>query len=811
MRTVAKRILVILLSMAVFLIPSQMVAQDQPDDGPPVAKQEQVVEVPDLADIIPLATELSGRLAALENNVAGLSQDVSEFENMYAVIEKNLKAPYDELQKLKETKDYKYKKLAALNGKITHEHRFFNRISSPLKKNISKVENWRKEWLAEKARWNEWQSFLIQEGTFDQLKLAFEKANETIEKALELLTPQLESMLTIQTKAGNIQTQIYILDGEIDKLIATERRGDLAGKYLPLYSFQYISQYKIEILYQVLRGFDEIAWPDRHSLARSGWVIFLQFFLSLLTFTAILRNRPALKDHKRWHFIAARPFSAGLFVGAMATMGLYGYVGVTPVWKLIVHAICVISLARLVGGTAQKSEKKRFFYGLAIVLLITRIFDLISLPLPLFRLYIVLTAVVGIIFCFRWAQEMRRREDSGLYVKLFQFLSLFLVVIIVTELFGKHGLAYYLLISSFVTTFLVVAFLFFGILIRGVLEWLFSTSLFQRAAMLHKDTNTIIRQATIFVDIVIWGLLLIPALLLTWGVYDTFGEAFQGLMAFGFELGPQRISVGLVITAVGILYATFVASWIFQKVLIDQVLARRNMEMGVRHAIARIVHYIILFLGFLFVLSALGLEVTKLTIMLSALGVGIGFGLQGVANTFISGIILLFERPVRVGDFVQIGERFATIRRIGLRSTTVTTVEDSNLIIPNANMVNDEVTNWTLSNRRARFDISVGVAYGSDISLVMETLMACAKEHPQVTKKPKPHVLFMDFGDSSLDFVLRAWVYDIDYRLKTSSELRQQIDRRFREANIVIAFPQRDLHLCSMEESIDLRPQETTK
>jgi small-conductance mechanosensitive channel len=811
MRTTAKRIIGILLLMAVFLVSNQVEAQEREDDGPLSAEQEQRVEVPDLAEIIPLATELSGRLAALENDVASLSQDVSEFEDRYAVIEKKLRGPYEKLQKLKDTKTYNYKKLVTLSGEITREHKLFEKISSPLSKNISKVGAWRKEWLTEKKRWDEWQSFMIKDGTFEQLKSAFENANERIDKALKLLIPQLESMLTIQKKAGNIQTQIYILDGEIDRLISTRRRSDLTGKDLPLFSFQYFSQYKSHLWYQVLEGVDEIVWPDKHSLARSGWVIFLQVFLSLFVIITIYRNRKVLKDHKRWQFLVARPYSTGLFVGAMATMGFYDYTGVTPLWKQLVHAMGTISLARLVGGTAQTTEKLRFFYGLVIVLFITRILDLINLPLPLFRLYIVVTALVGIVFCYRWSQEIRGRGESVHYPRPFRLISLFLAIIIIAELFGKHGLAYYLLISSFITIILIVAFLFFRLMIRGILEWLFAASLFRRATMLHKNTDTIVRQAGVFVDIVIWGLLLLPGLLITWRVYDTFGEAFLGLMGFGFELGSQRINIGLVITATGILYATFVASWAFQKVLIDQVLARRNMEMGVRHAIARIVHYVIVFLGFLFVLSALGLEVTKLTIMLSALGVGIGFGLQGVANNFVSGIILLFERPVRVGDFVQIGERFATIQRIGLRSTTVTTVEDSNLIIPNANMVNDEVTNWTLSNRRARFDISVGVAYGSDVPLVLKTLMACAKENPRVAKTHEPQVLFTGFGDSSLDFVLRAWVYDIDYRLIASSELRQEIERRFREEKIVIPFPQRDLHVCSVDESIDLRSKDTTK
>ncbi len=804
MRRTAKGILAVMLPMAVFLISNQVAAQEQSQgDRPSDAKQELSVTEPDLADITPLATKLSGRLAALKNKVTDLSLDVSEFERKYAAIEANLRRHAGQLQQLKDSKDHRLRRLVELREAIKRENELFEEVGSPLSKNIRQVGAWRKGWLEEKERWNEWQSSMIEEGTFDQLKSAFAKANETIDTALNLVLQQLASMLAIQEKAGSIQARIYTLVEEADALILARRRSALMDRSPPLLSARYFSQFREELWQAVIGGPHEIEWPDSRFFARSVWLVFLQSFLSLFVTINVFRNRQMLKDSKRWQLLAARPFSAGLFVGVMATMGFYGYLGATALWKLVLITIGGISLARLIGGVNEPSEKTQFVYGLVIVLIATGLLELVSLPLPLSRLYLVSTALVGLVFCSRWARQSRR-QDSGLYNRLFRSVSLFLAVIIIAELLGKHWLASYLFTSSILSTALVVAFLLFRYLVRGGLEWLFLTSLLRPAVVLPKDTNSIIRQAAVFVDTVIWGLLLLPAILRIWGVYDTFDEALQGVLAFGFELGSRRISVGLVITSVGILYATLVASWILEKVLIDQVLARRKVELGIRHAMGKLVHYVMVFLGFLLALSVLGLEVTQLTIMLSALGVGIGFGLQSVANNFISGIILLFERPVRVGDLVQIGGQWATIKRIGLRSTTVTTVEDSDLIIPNANLVNNEVTNWTLSNRRARFDVPVGVAYGSDVPLVIETLMACAKEHPRVAETPEPQVLFQGFGESSLDFVLRAWVNDVDYRLTTSSELHQEIDRRFREAKIEIAFPQRDLHLRSLRQLGDV-------
>jgi small-conductance mechanosensitive channel len=211
--------------------------------------------------------------------------------------------------------------------------------------------------------------------------------------------------------------------------------------------------------------------------------------------------------------------------------------------------------------------------------------------------------------------------------------------------------------------------------------------------------------------------------------------------------------------------------------------------------------YFIIFIGFLLTFIILGYDFTKLTIILSALGVGIGFGLQGVVNNFVSGLILLFERPLTEGDTIEVGTSYAQIKKIGLRATVVRTFDEADLIIPNADLINNQVTNWTLTDRKVRLRVPVGVAYGSDVSLVVETIMACAKEQKEVVKSPAPEVLFMNFGDSSLNFELRVWINDIDGRLQVNSALYHEIERKFRELNIVIPFPQRDVHLRGYKDA----------
>ena len=804
MRHSAKKILRLVLPIAVILISSHVLAQEQPEGDQTSGTKRDVSEsAPDLADIIPLATKLSGDLATLENSVTGVL-NVSEFEEKFARIEENLKDPAAQLQQIKDSKDVKINKLVEIRRVIERENELLEEIIRPFGKTIRQFGAWRNDWQSKKQQWNEWQSALVEDGDLDQLKSIFAKAKGTIDKALGIVNSQLGSMLAVQERAGNIQTKIIAIGAELDALILAARSGVRVNISPPMFSSQYFSQYSSELWYALQKGLAETSLTDRRFFERQGLILFLQVFLSLFVIIALYRNRKVLNDSQRWRFLAARPFSAGLFFGPIVFMLFYDYRGLQDTWALCLTIVGGISFARLIGALYPASWKRQFVYGLIIVYIVTRLLHVIMLPLPLIRLYTVLAALAGLLFCLRWASESGRQKDPGVYRWVLWAGAFFLGFIIIAEIWGKQGLAEFLFISLLRSTAPVLAFMLFMYMIRGFLERVFRSSSLQQMTLFYGDTDIIIRRVTLFIDAAICGLLLLPGILYIWGAYDELPGAVKGLLALGFNLGDQRISLGLVIISAGILYGSFIASWIVQKMLMDQVLAKRRVETGVRVSIARLVHYVLIFIGFVMALLALGFEFTKLTIVLSALGVGIGFGLQGVVNNFVSGLILLFERPVRVGDYIELGGKWAEIKNIGLRATTVQTFDQADIIIPNADLVSNPVTNWTLSNRLVRVAIPVGVAYGSDVPLVMAKLMACARASSKVAETPEPQVLFLSFGESSLDFELRVWVPRAEERLTVKSELHQEIDRSFREAKIEIAFPQRDLHLRSLDESINL-------
>ncbi len=792
------RVLFLLVVISVLVFPDgQLAAQEPKASQPATAEKEKPPAIPDLADLIPLATELSGRLAVLTNKIAA-GLDVSEIEKSFSKIQENLGNYSAQLKTLEPSEDYRYPKLVQLKTAVEVQADSLKKVSNGLTEEIRKLVNTRQKWLAEQKQWKEWQSALLRDEPLTEIKSTFAEARKTIDEALNLIVQRLKPMLAVQKKVGNIQAKTKTVDADIDGLISALRGGVLVDSSPPLFSSKYFSQFSSELWYRMQTSLDQVSWSGKPFFVRNGWVVLLQGLFSLFLIIIIFRNRQKLQDSKRWRFVARRPFSSGIFVGILALT--FFYEGSPATWFLALPVVIAISFTRLIAGLIEESWKRHFVYGLVIFLLTTRVLQIIALPLPLFRLYICLGALVGLVFCLRWAWVRSRRGDSPLIVWGLRLGSLFLLFVVIAEVQGKTSLAEYLLDSALRTIASIIVLWLFMHLVHGGVEWAFNKSLLRRVTPLRDNAASITQKVALFFDVII-GALMLSAVLVIWRVHSSTAEALKAIFSFGFTLGSHRISVGLVAAAAGIIYGALVVSWIVQRLLVEEVLAKRQVDLGVRHSIGRLVHYALIFIGFLFALLELGFELTKITLIISALGIGIGFGLQGIVNNFVSGFVLLFERPIKVGDYIQLGEQWATIKKIGLRATVVETFDRSEIVVPNSDLVSNQVTNWTLSHRMARIVIPVGVEYGSDVPLVKETLEECAMANSKVLRTPEPQVWFLRFGESSLDFELRVWISNIDEKFPVTSDLHQEIDRRFREAEIVIAFPQRDLHVRSVEES----------
>lgn len=262
------------------------------------------------------------------------------------------------------------------------------------------------------------------------------------------------------------------------------------------------------------------------------------------------------------------------------------------------------------------------------------------------------------------------------------------------------------------------------------------------------------------------------------------------------KLGSSTVTLWLILQMAILVALLFYLSGKLRTLIAERVLTRTKMEMGARQATGSIIRYIIIAIGFAIILQTAGIDLTALNVLAGAVGLGLGFGLQNIVNNFISGVIILFERPIKVGDRVVVGEVEGDVVHIGARSTTVVSNDNISIIVPNASFITENVVNWSHNDRTVRFRIPVNVAYGTDVALVERVLLEVAAANSDILKDPAPGVRLMEFGDSGLGFELRVWSTSLIHRrgLLTNA-LNKGIYRTFMEHGIEIPYPRRDVQI----------------
>ncbi|MDP1581133.1 MAG: mechanosensitive ion channel [Candidatus Didemnitutus sp.] len=280
---------------------------------------------------------------------------------------------------------------------------------------------------------------------------------------------------------------------------------------------------------------------------------------------------------------------------------------------------------------------------------------------------------------------------------------------------------------------------------------------------------------------------------------NAFFQAFVDVLNHPvFSLGQRTLTLGLIGKFILLFAGMVLMVRLFTRVFLARALTRMNMEPSLQFAVTRIVGYGLFLLGGYVVLNFIGVELSSLAVFAGAIGVGLGFGLQNITNNFISGIIILAERPIKLGDRVEVATVAGRVTKISLRSTTVVTNDNISIIVPNSEFITQTVTNWSHSDPRVRIRIPFSVAYGTDTDKLNEVIMSVAAADPAVLKEPAPALFFDGFGDSALNFELGVWTQDLaSSPRRFRSQINYAIDRALRDAKIEIPFPQRDLHIRS--------------
>jgi small-conductance mechanosensitive channel len=427
---------------------------------------------------------------------------------------------------------------------------------------------------------------------------------------------------------------------------------------------------------------------------------------------------------------------------------------------------------------------------------------------PLLRLIAVVGTVVTLYMILGTASKYSWLVGRFRAIRTIAFVAL--TVTLLAEIFGYHNFCNFMLrgfILSTLALFLLWVFLWqTGVFIEWLNESDQAVAKVSRALLGFSDDKRRpgIGLYQLVVDTAVW-LGFLVALVYVWDNSGTVltklaTQATDGVEVGNIRIVPADIIAGIAIFAIILVITGWVKRWMEQRWL-----EHITKDRGTRDAFTTVVGYIGFMVATIVALSMAGINITGLAVIAGALSVGIGFGLQAIANNFVSGIILLFERPIKAGDFVTVGETEGFVKRISIRSTEIETLDNQDVLVPNSELVSGRVTNWVLHNPYGRLRVKVGVAYGSDVKLVKEILEEVACEHPEVITDGRaagPKALFMGFGDSSLDFELRVRILRIPKRFDVISALNFEIDRRFREEGVTIPFPQRDLHIIQPKASL---------
>ena len=556
------------------------------------------------------------------------------------------------------------------------------------------------------------------------------------------------------------------------------------------------------------------AYQDAHEgivdyAKRDSKLIWMHVFLIAMVVWAswmarIWMGRPPLKGTRPIPEALTHPTAAGLVLGLSAAMWIYSGAPPRLIWGL---SLLTLPFLLFVLRSLLPTSLGRPVIGLVVLVLLDftrRVlmdFEILSRSLLTAEAAMVL---VGLILLRRPGQLAQvPRPESLIWIHVlggWLHLALFGAAIsFVGAIFGWTSLADLLLTVLVIGTF-VGAVLFTAVRVtEAIAEASTYSGKFDRIRILRNHRPTFLRilsrivRLTGFATWIVWVLrnlaleesvrTLLTTILGAPLGYGSLQITLGGLSAFGFTLW---ISWEL---------ARFISVF-----LEDEIFTRVSLPRGVPFALSKMSHYTVLVLGFIAAIAALGFEIGNLALLVSALGVGIGFGMQSMVNNFISGLILLFERPIKVGDLVSLDQLLGSVTRIGIRSSTIRTFDGADVIVPNGDLISNRVTNWTLADTRRRIALPVGVRYGTPARRVIELLEETARAHPAVLEEPAPYGIFTAFGDSALEFELRVWTESADALTIVRSDLAVGIQDALAAAGIEVPFPQRDLHLKTLPD-----------
>jgi potassium-dependent mechanosensitive channel len=626
-----------------------------------------------------------------------------------------------------------------------------------------------------------------------------------IQNLQALAQKQLKLVLTLQNLASQSGRQIA---DAIEKINVAEDqfRGRLLERdSYPLWSAGAYRESSQEIGYSLRRSASKDYTTTAEFLEAKAWKIVLAIFLFALALMLSFRlkkyvesgNQPGVPPGAVEIF--RRPYSVALVLALASTIGEASSAPLSIGAAL--YLLWLLATIRLLPSLIKPSLKP-LLYTLVVSNLLSGIRVWIPYSAPIRRLFLALAMLVGVLVV-GWLTRIYRLQNLENVSRRHALLVLairFGLLLLTIGLFAN--IAGYVLLSHFLGA---------GVLLSAMS----ATSLYCFVRVLSIVLVTTLRSPLggILSEVQRWQAetwgqrIFILAAIFLWlrvqvflfAMNDNMSSFTSGLLEYSISLGKMEFTVGNLISVLLILGAGYAVAKAGTLLLRYLLTSRLTLQRGLPYAISKVAYYVLMLLVLFAAVSQAGVELNKFTVITGALGVGVGFGLQNIVNNFASGLILLFERPIRVEDTVEVNGLVGTVKRIGGRSSTIQTFQGAEVIVPNSNLLSNQVINWTLSSPWRRVDIPVGVAYGNDPKEIIKLLVSVADKNTGVMHEPAPNAFFLGFGDSSLNFELRFWSARQDTWFQLKSDVAIAVAEALQANGIEVPFPQRDLHVRSAD------------
>jgi len=759
--------------------------------------------------------DISAKIGDFNTTSKQYKDELKTLEDVYVIDTSAVKA--------REYLNNEKKKLTEVNDKLTRV----------------KVENARREWQGYENTLKEWQKTItnrvaeldetlfnvqVEKQTWELTKKSAKeldipkesqsRINEVISSSKQLLKAlklKQDSIISIQNKITDFQ----IMVGDV-LILLDESRKKLQSEYFIQDSPTIWHAGDSTMNFQIAKEQFKITFKEHeksielfadNNISNTSWHIFIFIILLALFYYLnidfnkheILQNSDIIRNK----YFLSRYFLSSFHLSIVLSLLIYSNMPLAV--RELMGILLLIPTILLYSGIIPKSIRRFLFY---IVLLY--FFDEIHMfftAKTLFARVLMLTQdtlYIWIMFHIVKSNSSVNEIYKGKWLKaIIRTAKILLVVAIgslISNIIGYVNLS--IIISNTLVSALIIpiALSLLVNILMALFTSLFKTSFFQLSNIVKSYEEIIIRKLyslLIYLSIFLW----IRSILVSLGFSEAVGNWFLGLMNNSWKVGSVTISFGGIIAFFIVILITSIVTKGIKYLLEDEIFPRIILGRGVPGAISMVVRYTLVAFGVYIALSAAGVDLGQFGLIAGALGVGIGFGLQGIVSNFIAGLILAFERPIQKGDTIEIGTLIGDVKEIGVRASTIRTYDGADVIVPNGNLISNDLINWTFSDRVKRREVKVGVAYGTDPHKVMELLFDVTSKNENVLPFPKPWPLFEGFGESSLNFRILFWV-NFDQGMTVKSKVAMDIYDALADAGIQIPFPQTDLHVKSFDPTI---------